>query len=442
MTCTTPLSFIRKYNKYNSIFKCITSLNPRVSISGHHDDSKPLLLLKDCISTAHWASSCGSYLSFPHEHDCHLINKLNERFCLVAKTSTPLFNTNIQTLHQSLGVCRNSYDLTKTAGGSSGGSACAVRLGMAPFAMGSDMLGSVRIPAAFNGIVGIKSGQFGIDGHWPPVSLQEANDILHWGFFSQNVHSLGQLMQILVELGLVQASEFQDSHETTPLKLLFTSHFDEVPTDFRIIETFDSTKHLLASQGVHITTSNECPFDMNIMQMTFRNLSEDLSFSIFSHRERWMGVPNPISQKREKLPRHEMNRKSIQKKIDEILETVDAWILPVTPTLPFSHSIRAQPTELLVNPDRRKEISYWKNTAYVTPTSISNHSVLTIPLGMSRSMNEDLPLPVGAQVICKSLGDCLRVGKQLESMLPKIPAPSVDANVQHYFQRQQQDEKL
>lgn len=74
----------------------------------------------------------------------------------VGKTATPEFALHSITDSPAFGTTRNPWDLSKTPGGSSGGSAAAVSAGMVPFATGTDDGGSVRSPAAFCGLVGLK----------------------------------------------------------------------------------------------------------------------------------------------------------------------------------------------------------------------------------------------------------------------------------------------
>ena len=74
----------------------------------------------------------------------------------VGKTATPEFGVWAYTASPLLGVTRNPWDLSRTPGGSSGGSAAAVSNGMVPFATASDGGGSIRTPASFTGLVGLK----------------------------------------------------------------------------------------------------------------------------------------------------------------------------------------------------------------------------------------------------------------------------------------------
>src|SRR3954454_4443966 len=75
---------------------------------------------------------------------------------VIGKTNTPEFGAGSQTFNEVFGVTRNPYDLARTCGGSSGGAAAAVAAGMLPLADGSDLGGSIRNPAAFCGLVGLR----------------------------------------------------------------------------------------------------------------------------------------------------------------------------------------------------------------------------------------------------------------------------------------------
>jgi len=75
---------------------------------------------------------------------------------IIGKTNTPEFGLGSQTYNAVFGTTLNAYDQTKTAGGSSGGAAVALALRMLPVADGSDMMGSLRNPAAYNNIFGFR----------------------------------------------------------------------------------------------------------------------------------------------------------------------------------------------------------------------------------------------------------------------------------------------
>jgi amidase len=95
------------------------------------------------------------------------------------KTNTPLYAGDFQTYNDVYGVTNNPWDVTRTAGGSSGGSAAAVAAGLTPLELGSDIGGSIRNPAHYNGVYGLKPswGVVPSRGHipGPPGSLVETD---------------------------------------------------------------------------------------------------------------------------------------------------------------------------------------------------------------------------------------------------------------------------
>ena len=97
------------------------------------------------------------YESFVPAEDSLLADRIRRAGAiLVGKTNTPEFGAGSQTFNPVFGATRNPYDTTKTCGGSSGGAAVALACGMLPLADGSDMGGSLRNPASFCGVVGLR----------------------------------------------------------------------------------------------------------------------------------------------------------------------------------------------------------------------------------------------------------------------------------------------
>jgi amidase len=91
------------------------------------------------------------------DHDAIFVERLRKSGAiLIGKTNVPEFGLGSQTYNPIFGVTRNAYAHTKTAGGSSGGAAAALALRMLPVADGSDFMGSLRNPAAFNNVFGFR----------------------------------------------------------------------------------------------------------------------------------------------------------------------------------------------------------------------------------------------------------------------------------------------
>lgn len=115
---------------------------------------------KDLTETADFVTTYGSpaYAEHRPPTDSLLVSRVKAAGALsVGKTNTPEFGAGSHTFNPVYGVTRNPWDLGRTAGGSSGGAAVALATGMVSIADGSDMGGSLRNPAAWNGVVGFRS---------------------------------------------------------------------------------------------------------------------------------------------------------------------------------------------------------------------------------------------------------------------------------------------
>ncbi|PXW28407.1 amidase [Paraburkholderia caballeronis] len=114
---------------------------------------------KDLTATRGVRTTFGSKLFEQHvpAHDALIVRRCDAAGALmIGKSNTPEFGSGSHTFNEVFGATRNPWDLDKSAGGSSGGAAASVACGMNPLACGSDMGGSLRNPAAWNGIVGLR----------------------------------------------------------------------------------------------------------------------------------------------------------------------------------------------------------------------------------------------------------------------------------------------
>src|SRR5450755_509094 len=125
--------------------------------------------IKDMALTAGIRTTLGSPLlrDFVPTQDGLMVQRMKAAGCIVVgKTNTPEFGLGSHTFNEVFGVTRNAYDATKSAGGSSGGAAVALATHMLPVADGSDFMGSLRNPAAWNNVYGFRPSQ-GRVPRWP-----------------------------------------------------------------------------------------------------------------------------------------------------------------------------------------------------------------------------------------------------------------------------------
>ena len=132
---------------------------------------------KDLVDTAGIRTTRGSRFLSDNvpKTDALIVTRIRAAGAITCgKTNTPEYGAGSQTFNAVFGATRNPYDLTKTCGGSSGGAAVSLACGMLPIADGSDMGGSLRNPAAFCNVVGLRPspGRVPADGgSWAPLSV-------------------------------------------------------------------------------------------------------------------------------------------------------------------------------------------------------------------------------------------------------------------------------
>jgi aspartyl-tRNA(Asn)/glutamyl-tRNA(Gln) amidotransferase subunit A len=152
--------------------------------------------VKDLVATRGVRTTFGTPLYRDHvpEEDAPVVERLRAAGAiLVGKTNTPAFGW-IGATHNLLGPpTRNPWKLDRTPGGSSGGASAAVAAGLAPLAVGTDGGGSIRIPAAFAGIVGHKPS-FGRVPVYPPSA---AWSLSHVGPMTRTVADAALMLQVI-----------------------------------------------------------------------------------------------------------------------------------------------------------------------------------------------------------------------------------------------------
>ena len=114
---------------------------------------------------------------------------------ILGKTATPEFGWKGVTDSPLSGITRNPWDLSKTPGGSSGGAAAAVATGMGALAIGTDGGGSIRIPAAFTGVFGIKPSF----GRVPAFPLSPFGTVAHIGPMTRTVTDAALMLTVIAE---------------------------------------------------------------------------------------------------------------------------------------------------------------------------------------------------------------------------------------------------
>ncbi len=153
--------------------------------------------IKDLILTRGWPTLRGSRTVDPDQPwdvDAPVTARLREAGAvLLGKTTTPEFGCKAETNSPLTGITRNPWDMTKTPGGSSGGTAAAVAAGLGPLGVGTDGAGSVRIPAAFCGNFGLKPSF----GRVPAYPLSPFGTVSHIGPHTMSVTDAALMLNVM-----------------------------------------------------------------------------------------------------------------------------------------------------------------------------------------------------------------------------------------------------
>jgi len=164
-------AYLERIARLNPVVNAVCTLDPAASETADAIDrrlaaGKPAralegvpILVKDNVETKGLRTTWGSRLMEHHvpSEDAVCVERLRAAGAiLLGKTNTPEFAHDVNTSNFLFGTTRTPWNLMVTSGGSSGGSAAAVAAGFAPLAIGTDLGGSIRTPASFNNIVGIR----------------------------------------------------------------------------------------------------------------------------------------------------------------------------------------------------------------------------------------------------------------------------------------------
>jgi amidase len=220
------------------------------------------MTIKDCFDTEGVVSTWGTWgrKDFVPAEDATVVKRLRAAGAiLIGKTNTPEFTLSFETHNNIHGFTHNPYDLSRSPGGSSGGAAAAIAVGLTPFDIGTDYGGSIRVPSHCCGTVGIKptSGSVPRTGLCLPAGML-TDSLSHAGPLARRVEDLKVLLPIIwgpdwvdTRIGSVPFPD-PDAIELKGLKCMLMTDNGVATPDKEIIAAVEMAGKFLGDAGVAV----------------------------------------------------------------------------------------------------------------------------------------------------------------------------------------------
>ncbi len=343
---------------------------------------------------------------------------------IFGKSNTPLYAGDFQTFNDVYGLTRNPWDLTRTAGGSSGGAAAAVAAGLTPLELGSDIGGSIRNPAHYNGVYGLKPswGVVPSRGHIPgsPGSLVET-DINCGGPLARSLEDLRTALTVVAgpvpedaaawHLQLDPGPEI-DSVTSVRVAAVFAEGSDLLPVARDVRASLGAFAGQLADVGVQVDAvplpvplaDGLRSWQELVLPIIGAGLSDE-DFAAFADLEAVPGddpmliAGRALASRYRSWARANADRQHQRAAWAALFEDYDVVLAPVMPTTAFPHDTDRSITERVVDVDGTA-VPHLIAMAWCGAIGSVLLPVVTLPIGPTPA-----GLPVGVQVIGPFLSD-------------------------------------
>ena len=356
---------------------------------------------------------------------------------IFGKTNVPFLSSDLQSFNKIYGTTNNPWDLERTPGGSSGGSAAALAAGMTPLELGSDIGGSIRVPAHFCGLYGHKPSYNIISevGHMPPPpgSILTGNGLSVAGPLARSPEDLEIALDVLV------AAQEQDSQawkvklpkaRTKKIKELKIAVWPDEPyaeADDEITNLIKDTAEDLRHAGAKVETV-DLPISFEEIDKIYSLLLNPLMLA-GSPKETFETLaklnesldPNDVSElakvARGSVLKHadwvlvNAIRQNMRQKWREFFNKFDVILCPTCITPAFKHNHNpVHERKLTIN---GKDDEYLRATLWAGPAVSAGLPSTNVPIGMSSNN-----LPISMQITGPYLEDktCLEVAKVVRNL--------------------------
>ena len=362
--------------------------------------------VKDTHALAGWRTTYGSPLLADNvaEHDELLVARIRAAGAImIGKTNVPEFAAGSHTFNAVFGVTRNPYDLSRSAGGSSGGAAAALAAGMVPLADGSDMGGSLRNPASFCNVVGLRPS-LGRVPEWPQLNGWEATAV--GGPMARTVADLSLLLSVIAgpHPRAPQSLAAEDFTAPQPRELagLRVAFAPDLGGQLEVDDGVRAVVHLAATAfadaGAHVTPAHP---DLREAEWVFRTLRAWNFHARFAEQlaERPDGFKPALADNiragadltGDDIARAYLQRTALGNRMVDFFDRYDVLLMPVSQVPPFLVE-EEYPTTISGKP--MTTYLDWMRSAYVI--TVTGCPAISVPAGFTPA-----GLPVGIQLVAR-----------------------------------------
>jgi amidase len=360
---------------------------------------------KDLAVTKGVRTTFGSpiYKDFVPDVDAIVVERLVAAGALtVGKTNTPEFGAGSQTFNPVFGATANPYDLGKTCGGSSGGAAVALACGMVPIADGSDLGGSLRNPASFCNVVGLRPSA-GRVPNWPSFSGWFPLSVV--GPMARNVQDVALMLSAtagpdprspisIEEPGSRFAAQLQ--RDFRGVRVAWCSDFGGLPFEPEVLRVCASGRKVFEHLGCEVEDATPDLRDADEIFHVLRAWNFELSHGELLKTQRsrmketvvW-NIEEGLKLSGPQVGAAERKRTQLFHHMRQFMENYEFLVAPVAQVLPFDLT-QAYVTEIA----GRKLETYidWMKSCYWI--SVTGQPAASVPCGFSSG-----GLPVGIQIV-------------------------------------------
>jgi amidase len=335
---------------------------------------------------------------------------------ILGKTNMPTLALDIQSNSPLFGPANNPYDVSRTPGGSTGGGAAAIAAGLSTLEAGSDIGGSLRIPASYCGVFSFKPTEHRVSGagHIPPVP-GAPNGVRHMGTFGPVGRSIEDLR---LALTLIAGSDERD-WEVPPVPLSSVSRqplpeyrfawskgFPGVPVSQETQAAIERVAKALADAGCKVEQVDPPGFDFEIARQAWGTIlgsevgagSPPIVRFMTALQFRMMADKSTCKRSFARglaanMPRYVQaltQRDALIASLEKFLAHWDTWLCPVTSGPAFTHRKTGQPIEV----DGKKEHYFAATVGHTCVFNLTGSPVAVLPIGRTKE-----GLPIGMQVV-------------------------------------------